>query len=292
MKFLKSNFIYFLALTSRYCYQSWGYSSYRNYYRSFIKLQSIIKMSSLSSSDPSSIDTDALVHNLRTIQSSIDQITESKKNVRLVAVSKTKPSSCIEALYSDGHRVFGENYYQELAEKAQILPKDIQWHFIGHLQSSKASKLIKDVPNLSVLETIDSLKLARKIQNACVEHGNRNLDCFLQVDTSNEETKSGFPCEDVDNIINIVRQIQVECPNLQVKGFMTIGAPGDLTCFDKLVNIRTIVAQQLGRLEEDFELSMGMSGDFEEAIKRGATSVRVGSTIFGARIYPSNIAKS
>ena len=201
---------------------------------------------------------------------------------KLVAVSKTKPVEDIRALYDIGHRHFGENYFQELTEKCKLLPTDINWHFIGHLQSSKAAKLIKEVPNLYVVETVDSLKLATKLNNACEAIKRAKLDICIQVHTSDEETKSGVT---PDALNELVESIVRDCPLLHIAGLMTIGAPDDYTCFDKLAQCRVQVADFTNRPIESFQLSMGMSGDFEEAIARGATSVRVGSTIFGARNY-------
>lgn len=202
-------------------------------------------------------------------------------SLTLVAVSKTKPASDILHLYSAGHRNFGENYFQELIEKAAALPPDIKWHFIGHLQSQKAAKLVKDVPNLFVVETVDSAKLAKKLHTAC-EAAGRTLQIYIQVDTSGEDTKSGVPPPEVPGLI---QQIMQDCPALRVSGLMTIGAPGDQSCFDRLAACRIEVATALGVTPDNLALSMGMSGDFPEAIARGATSVRVGSTIFGERQY-------
>jgi pyridoxal phosphate enzyme (YggS family) len=233
-----------------------------------------------------------VVNNLMVVRERIAAAAERNErpasSVDLVAVSKTKPSELIHDLYTHcGQRKFGENYFQELLDKAAVLPGDIEWHFIGHLQSQKASKLVRSVPNLAVVETVDSLKLAGKLNSAC-EAANRTLplSVFIQVDTSGEDTKSGVEPAEVEAL---VRAIQSECPKLIVKGLMTIGAPGDMSCFHKLANVRKdLIASGLGWTQEtDLALSMGMSGDFEEAIAVGATSVRVGSTIFGARIYPT-----
>jgi PLP dependent protein len=204
-------------------------------------------------------------------------------SIKLVAVSKTKPPADILALYQSGHRDFGENYFQELLEKAEQLPGDIRWHFIGHLQSAKAPKLVKSVANLAVVETVDSLKLAKKLDNACEAAERSELDIYVQVDTSGEDAKSGVPPSEAPGL---AQSIQNECKRLRIKGLMTIGAPGDLSCFDRLVETRAEVAAALGLADPNaLGLSMGMSGDFEDAIARGATSVRVGSTIFGARDY-------
>jgi pyridoxal phosphate enzyme (YggS family) len=139
----------------------------------------------------------------------------------LVAVSKTKPAESIQELYNAGYRCFGENYFQELVDKAQTLPKDIQWHFIGHLQSSKAAKLVKEVPNLAVLETVDTVKLAGKLNNACEATGRAPLSVFIQVDTSGEATKSGV--DGGEELQELLRFIRDKCPLLRVTGLMTIG---------------------------------------------------------------------
>jgi|EP01033_Poteriospumella_lacustris_P010370 hypothetical protein len=233
-----------------------------------------------------------LVDNMAGVRERMDDAARAAERdpaaVRLVAVSKTKPIEDIRALYNAGHRHFGENYFQELLEKAALLPGDICWHFIGHLQSSKSNKLVRDVPGLFVVETVDSEKLASKLQAACELAGRTAaapLRVLLQVDTSGEDTKNGVEPSQVAALAQFIRD---QCPLLQVRGVMTIGAPGDLTCFDRLVEARKLVAEALGVADETtLELSMGMSGDFPEAIARGATSVRVGSTIFGPRAYPS-----
>ena len=202
--------------------------------------------------------------------------------VKLVAVSKTKPSSDIMTLYQAGYRSFGENYFQELLDKAAELPEDIQWHFIGHLQSGKANKLVREVKGLHVVETVDTIKLAKKLDAACEAANRESLDIYIQVDTSGEDTKSGVP---IPEVVALVMEIVESCKRLKVKGLMTIGAPGDLSCFDRLVESRQEVAEAMQISSESLVLSMGMSGDYCEAIERGAGSVRVGSSIFGARIY-------
>ena len=224
---------------------------------------------------------------LQRVAAAAQKVGKGPDEVQLVAVSKTKPIEAIKNLYDAGYRHFGENYFQELVEKSQALPSDIQWHFIGHLQSSKSGKIIREVPNLAVVETVDSEKLAGKLNNAC-ETARRNLlDVYIQVDTSGEDTKSGVD-HATDELLNLATFIKEQCPLLHVRGLMTIGAPGDLSCFDRLVACREPVATAVGVRPEELVLSMGMSGDFEAAIERGSTSVRVGSTIFGARIYSDN----
>mmetsp|Transcript_13304 Transcript_13304/g.22369 ORF Transcript_13304/g.22369 Transcript_13304/m.22369 type:complete len:302 (-) Transcript_13304:64-969(-) len=217
-------------------------------------------------------------------------------SVRLVAVSKTKPLELLQAAYETGQRYFGENYAQELMTKSAEMPDDVAWHFIGPLQSNKAAQLIRRVglDKLACIETISTIKLAAKL-NRAVDSWNeessgeaKKLGIYIQVNTSGEETKSGVtPGAEV---CDLVKQISEECPSLSIDGLMTIGAPGDDSCFDTLAECRDEVAKVLGREPQELDLSMGMSGDFEVAIAKGATSVRVGSTIFGARDY-SNLAK-
>jgi pyridoxal phosphate enzyme (YggS family) len=202
---------------------------------------------------------------------------------RLVAVSKTKPVEDLMEAYEAGQRIFGENYAQELLDKAPVMPDDVVWHFIGHLQSNKANALLKNVPNLAAVETVDSLKLATKLSSACEAASRQEpLGIFIQVHTSDEDTKSGVS---IDEAAEIAKAIVDSCKNLQLKGLMTIGAPGDFSCFDKLAQCRVSVEAALELPAGSLELSMGMSNDFEEAISRGSTNVRVGSTIFGARNY-------
>jgi PLP dependent protein len=230
----------------------------------------------------------SIVANAQEVRRRIDEhcvsINRPIESVNLIPVSKLKPAEDIQALYDVGFRHFGENYFQELCEKAAILPKDIQWHFIGHLQSSKSARLIREVPNLNVIETVDTMKLASKLDNGCSIVNRNSLDIFIQVDTSSEDSKSGVPPSELSSLIT---EIQNNCPKLVIKGLMTIGAPGDMACFDRLVDCANEV-QDLIKSNGDgdavkLELSMGMSGDYVEAITRGSTSVRVGSTIFGAR---------
>eukprot|EP00878_Enallax_costatus_P009568 GHUV01009998.1.p1 GENE.GHUV01009998.1~~GHUV01009998.1.p1 ORF type:complete len:254 (+),score=36.61 GHUV01009998.1:213-974(+) len=205
---------------------------------------------------------------------------------RLVAVSKTKPVEAVQEAYDAGHRVFGENYVQELLDKAPLLPSDIKWHFIGHLQSNKVKSLLEGVPDLSMVETVDSVKLADRINRiASGLSRSDKLSVLLQVNTSGEETKYG--CEPSE-VVDIAQHIAQKCEALHLAGLMTIGMPDyssrpeNFTC---LGECRSQVAAALGIDPEQLELSMGMSGDFEQAIEMGSTNVRVGSTIFGARDY-------
>lgn len=210
---------------------------------------------------------------------------------RLVAVSKTKPLSAILDAYAAGQRRFGENYVQELVEKAAdpACPDDIEWHFIGTLQSNKA-KLVAGAKGLAVIETITSVKLANMVEKALVAKGREDpLPVYVQVNTSGEEAKGGVAPEATSAIVAHIRE---QCPHLSFAGLMTIGEygrvmePGQTNPdFIKLVECRTAVAAAAGLENDDVEISMGMSGDYVHAIELGSTNVRVGSTIFGARQY-------
>eukprot|EP00995_Heteronema_vittatum_P002998 NODE_1444_length_968_cov_345.362350_g995_i0.p1 GENE.NODE_1444_length_968_cov_345.362350_g995_i0~~NODE_1444_length_968_cov_345.362350_g995_i0.p1 ORF type:complete len:251 (-),score=29.29 NODE_1444_length_968_cov_345.362350_g995_i0:122-874(-) len=214
---------------------------------------------------------------------------EATRPPRLVAVSKFKGADLVRAAYDAGQHVFGENYVQELLEKAAELQdaKDLRWHFIGHLQSNKAKALVQGVTQLAVVETVDSAKLADKLEAAVAEMDRPPLGVFVQINTSGEPSKSGIePGQEVE----LVRHILSSCPHLMFQGLMTIGMP-DYTSrpenFVCLKECRTRLVEALGLQEEAVELSIGMSGDFEAAIAMGSTNVRVGSSIFGARPPPA-----
>ncbi|KAL8208954.1 hypothetical protein R6Q57_008366 [Mikania cordata] len=206
-------------------------------------------------------------------------------DVRVVAVSKTKPVALIRQVYDAGHRCFGENYVQEFIEKAPQLPQDINWHFIGHLQSNKAKSLIAAVPNLSMVQGVDNDKIANHLDRAVASIGRKPLPIMVQVNTSGEISKSGI---EPSNCVELVKHVKFSCPNLVFTGLMTIGMP-DYTStpenFRTLSRCRAEICKELGMPENQCELSMGMSGDFELAIEMGSTNVRIGSTIFGPRDY-------
>jgi PLP dependent protein len=251
------------------------------------------------SPSPSSANISANLQDVRDrIQAACQRCHRQADSVRLVAVSKTKPVELLREAYDAGQRVFGENYVQELIEKVPQLPDDVTWHFIGPLQSNKASKLVQafepDQLHRLVIETISSEKLATKLNNAVAGLPHQDderplLNVMVQVNTSGEESKSGVEPEEVSDLC---RFIVSNCPKLKLCGVMTIGAEDDLSCFDTLVRCRDQVVEELQSADgsaathtSSLGVSMGMSGDFEEAIERGATSVRVGSTIFGQRNY-------
>lgn len=209
----------------------------------------------------------------------------ASRPVTLVAVSKLKPASDIAALYAHGVRHFGENYVNELVTKAAELPSDIKWHFIGSLQSNKCKELAK-IPNLYAVETVDSVKKVRKLQEARAAHGGLPINVYLQINTSGEDNKSGLSVANVDETLEVARAV-VAAESLVLAGLMTIGLieqskrEDGNSDFARLVKLAGEVEAALG--VSGLELSMGMSSDFEEAIAQGSTSVRVGSDIFGSR---------
>ena len=223
-----------------------------------------------------------------------DKAVRAVKLPRLVAVSKTKPKEMLIEAYQAGQRDFGENYVQELVEKShdqEMLSTcpEIRWHFIGNCQTNKVKALLS-CPNLTLIETITSSKLATKINN---QLSSSTVGVFVQVNTSGEQNKNGL---EPDSVLETVQHIRQKCPKLKFSGLMTIGNLGNSLSavkdggnpdFQTLREVRRKVSQELNVPESEIELSMGMSNDFEEAIKCGSTNVRVGSSIFGARDYAS-----
>ncbi|KAI4311968.1 hypothetical protein MLD38_036829 [Melastoma candidum] len=234
----------------------------------------------------SSAATEALRAVLRRVHQASERCSREAEQIRVVAVSKTKPVAVIRQLYDSGHRVFGENYVQEVVEKAPQLPEDIEWHFIGNLQSNKVKPLLTGVPNLAFVESVDDEKIANRLNNVVESLGRKPLKVLVQVNTSGEESKSGV---EPSGCVDLARFVTQNCPNLEFCGLMTIGML-DYTStpenFKTLSTCRTNVCQALGIPEEKCELSMGMSADFEQAIEMGSTNVRIGSVIFGPREYP------
>ncbi|TFK08178.1 nitrogen permease regulator 3-like protein [Platysternon megacephalum] len=219
---------------------------------------------------------------------------------RLVAVSKTKPADMVIEAYDQGQRSFGENYVQELLEKAsdsKILSScpEIKWHFIGHLQRNNVNKLIA-VPNLFMVETVDSVKLADKVNSSWQKKGSsQRLKIMVQVKTSGEDSKHGLP---PGEIVGTVEHIIKECPSLEFVGLMTIGSfghdvsKGPNPDFQVLISLRQDVCEKLNIPIEKVELSMGMSTDYQHAIEVGSTNVRIGNIIFGERDYSNKPANA
>jgi pyridoxal phosphate enzyme (YggS family) len=204
------------------------------------------------------------------------------QHVELIAVSKTKPNEDLLDLYNVGQRAFGENYVQELVDKADQLPKDIQWHFIGHLQSNKVKYI---APFVHLIHGVDSEKLLQEINKQALKN-NRVIDCLLQVHIATEETKFGFDAESINELIQSGRLTQYS--NIKIKGLMGMASFSDdqslLT--NEFVSLKQIFDHAAIQLGNEFTiLSMGMSSDYALAIKLGSNMVRIGSLLFGARNY-------
>lgn len=216
------------------------------------------------------------------IQKACEKSGRSRDEVTLIAVSKTKPVSMVEEAYSYGIRDFGENKVQELVSKEEVLPKDIKWHQIGHLQRNKVKYI---VDKAALIHSVDSLRLARQIDQ---EAAKADVVCpvLLEVNVAREESKYGFLEEEVMEAVTEISQMT----HVQIRGLMTI-AP-----FVENPEENRIYFQKLKQLSVDIdsknidnvymsELSMGMTGDYMVAIEEGATFVRVGTGIFGERNY-------
>lgn len=238
-----------------------------------------------------------LADNLSNVLAKI-QTAAADSTPRLVAVSKLKPANDILALHqsSHAHLHFGENYQQELLSKSLLLPREIRWHFIGALQTNKCLPLAEQIPNLWCVESVDTIKKANQLDKGrsvliekAPEFAEVPLRIYVQVNTSGEEEKSGVEPRETYNLCKHVRE---SCSHLKLQGLMTIGAiarskeasmGNENEDFLKLRETRDSVAGALGIDQNELELSMGMSEDFESAIRCGSTEVRVGSKIFGER---------
>lgn len=203
--------------------------------------------------------------------------------VTLIAVSKTKPAEELQEAYDAGQRLFGENQVQELVEKYEKLPKDIQWHLIGHLQSNKVKYI---APFISMIQSVDSLKLLQEINKHAAKN-NRVIDCLLQIYIADEETKFGLG---FDEAVELLRSEDFNVlKNIRIRGLMGIATNTDVEkqVKDEYYELKTFfngVKQSFFRKDESFNvLSMGMSGDYKIAIEQGSNMIRLGSTIFGSR---------
>ncbi|QTD37907.1 YggS family pyridoxal phosphate-dependent enzyme [Polaribacter batillariae] len=220
------------------------------------------------------------------IKESLQKIKNSiPKNVTLVAVSKTKPVADLQEAYSAGQRVFGENKIQEMVEKFDVLPKDIKWHMIGHLQSNKVKYMAHFV---DLIHGVDKFSTLKEINKQAKKH-DRIIHCLLQAKIAKEETKFGLSFEDIETIL--ASEKLRELKNIKIVGFMGMAT---------FTNNQEQLKKEFSSLNHFFEaqklktetencqlniLSMGMSGDYLLAIENGSTMVRVGSFIFGSRNY-------
>jgi PLP dependent protein len=218
-----------------------------------------------------------------------DNITSLKNEtgalkVSLLAVSKTKSPEDIMEAYNAGQRLFGENMVQELVDKYEKLPKDIQWHLIGHLQSNKVKYI---APFITMIESVDSLKLLQEINKHALKN-DRVIDCLLQIYIADEETKFGLG---FDEAIELLRSDEfAELKNIRIRGLMGIATNTDneKQVKEEYYELKTFfegIKQSFFRKDKSFDtLSMGMSSDYKIAIEQGSNLVRLGSTIFGSRV--------
>lgn len=208
---------------------------------------------------------------------------ELPKHVRLIAVSKLKGVDKIQEAFACGQRAFGENYVQELIEKQPKLPSEIEWHFIGHLQSNKVKYI---APFVNCIHSVDSIRLLNEINKQGLKH-QRKISCLLQLHLGEEDSKHGFPIHEINTIAENILSMPLEGVN--ICGVMGMGSFSD----DRNITEGEFnaLAEVFHQLKEKYfyqntyfnEISMGMSGDYKIAIDKGSTMVRIGSTIFGNR---------
>ena len=203
------------------------------------------------------------------------------KQVHLVAVSKTKLNADIEEAYAAGQRIFGENKIQEMTQKWETLPKDIQWHMIGNVQTNKVKYM---APYVSLIHGVDRYKLLKEINKQAAK-SDRVIDCLLQMHIAQEDSKFGFNKEELQAVVIDLKTNPL--PHIRIKGLMGIATFTDNQ--DQIRSEFKMLKQQFDWLQtqhpEANELSMGMSGDYALAIEEGSTMIRVGSKIFGSRNY-------
>ena len=222
------------------------------------------------------ITPEELKANYEAVRSKLSAVAGDRK-VELIAVSKSQPIEAVYALYKLGHRDFGENYVQEMIEKAEAMEAkgcmDVRWHFLGHLQSNKVKSLL---PFVHVIHSLDSIRLGQEISKQMKNVGHtERLSVFIEVNVSGEETKSGIREAELRKLAASLSKVA----DLRILGLMCIPAPDrSLQAFEKL----RILEEDLKPVTEGF-LSMGMTQDYEMAVQQGATHVRVGTGIFGPR---------
>lgn len=204
--------------------------------------------------------------------------------VTLVAVSKTKPVADLMEAYNAGQRIFGENKIQEMTDKWEVMPKDIEWHMIGHVQTNKVKFM---APYVSLIHGVDSLKLLQEINKQAAKN-NRIIDCLLQVYIAEEESKFGLDEQELEELLKQVQQDKENYKNIRIVGLMGMATFTENKNqiekeFKHLKTIFDKVAASKDAINRVSILSMGMSGDYQLAISCGSTMVRIGSSIFGSR---------
>lgn len=227
-----------------------------------------------------------ILENLKQVEENIKNACEKagrdRSKVTLIAVSKTKPVSMLEEAYNSGIREFGENKVQEICEKRDQLPADIHWHMIGHLQRNKVKYIVKDV---TLIHSVDTYRLAEEI-NIQAKKAGRIVPVLIEINIAGETSKFGVAPSEALQLVQEISHLE----NVRIQGLMTV-APyvedpeENRSCFRKIRDLSVdIAAQNIDNVSMDV-LSMGMTGDYMVAIEEGATMVRVGTGIFGARNY-------
>ncbi len=210
---------------------------------------------------------------LESIKSSTEK-SSHKKSPILVAVSKKRPVEAIQVIYNLGQRIFGENYPQELMAKSKSLPKDIEWHLIGHLQTNKVKKILEEIPNI-IIESVDRIDVVKKIaQYADIKNPTK---VYLEINISNEDSKTGCPLE---KIYEVIDEIIKNKDKLNLVGIMSLGKIGDKQEFEKMIQIKNEICEKYGLNKDKFIASFGTSQDFQDAILSGSDEVRIGHQIF------------
>ncbi|MCQ2217255.1 MAG: YggS family pyridoxal phosphate-dependent enzyme [Paludibacteraceae bacterium] len=204
------------------------------------------------------------------------------ETTKLLAISKFHPSSLIQEAYDAGQRLFGESREQELSQKQAELPKDIEWHFIGHLQTNKVKYI---APYVSMIHSVDSVRLLEEINKQAQKCG-RVIDCLLELHVAQEETKFGFSFDDVRQLY--AEDLLSKYPNVHVRGLMGMAShtDNDLQVRREFASIAAFFAEMQQKYDATVDtLSMGMTNDWKIAVEEGSTMVRIGSYIFGDRVY-------
>ncbi|MGB0929254.1 MAG: YggS family pyridoxal phosphate-dependent enzyme [Chitinophagales bacterium] len=221
--------------------------------------------------------------NLQKLQEIKTQLNKHQAPVTLVAVSKTKPMEAILEMYETGHKIFGENRVQELEEKYEQMPKDIEWHFIGHLQSNKVKYI---APFVALIHGVDSFKILKEVNKQATKN-DRTIDCLLQMHIAEESSKFGF---NESEIFEVLENADFEAlKNVRIVGVMGMATYTNDSSqvkreFDQLRQTFEALKSRFFESQDHFkEISMGMSGDYELAIEAGSTMVRIGSLLFGGR---------
>ena len=213
---------------------------------------------------------------MENIQNNLSILKENiPEKITLVAVSKTKSENEILQAYETGQRIFGENKIQEMASKFEALPKDIEWHMIGQVQTNKVKYM---APFVHMIHAVDRLKLLKEIQKQALKN-NRIIECLIQVRISEEETKSGIPSWELESLLEYANSFS----NVKIKGLMGMAS---FTTNKKQIRNEFKLLANLFKCHPELQvLSMGMSGDYLMAIEEGSNMIRVGSNIFGERNY-------